>query len=286
MDWRGKTSRPGHKHLAAAAGCSLRTVRRIMRWLEAEGFAGLVSPGSTPDFRPGVLRQADGAEGNLAAVYVLATPRKLTRTDCSSAEFGRLSEFRRNSGTDPCAREARAGTPDPLSERAPRALPVLRRAAEPWPRWQAPKTRTESMAAAAVVRNHARLLGQLSAEHWRSLIRRYSDAGWTAGDVLEALDRRPDGSQHWHTAGVRSVAGWARYRLGLWLDPHGRPVLAPSAVRAAERERVRADQERTRLARRPGTDPAPYVARILADLAAQRRGLSPHGATIRVEVAR
>ena len=125
MDWHARTSRPGHERMAAAAGVSLRTVRRVMRWLESEGLAGLVSPGTTPDFRPGVLYGlSDCPEGNLAAVYVLTIPRKRPRSDRSSPEFGRLAESRRDSGKALRTREAESGKPrTPIGARSARTPP-------------------------------------------------------------------------------------------------------------------------------------------------------------------
>jgi hypothetical protein len=277
MDWREKTSRPGHEHIAAAACISLRTVRRVMRWLESEQLLGLVSPGTTPEFRPGVLHGLSGqGEGNLAAVYVLCVPRKRPCTAGSSADFGRPSCSRRELGVSPRPREARAGNPEARSARAPRAQPRVPHPAEPFPQWQTPKTRSESLAAASVVRNRARQLRQLSPEHWRYLARGFTGAGWCAGDVLYALDHGPGGRQHFHTADVRNVAGWARHRLGLWLDDLGTPLPSPSQIRAAGHESVLAEQRGRRQARQEAAeraatvDVAAHAARARAMLAARR----------------
>ena len=247
MDWQARTSRPGHERMAAAAGVSLRTARRVMRWLESEGLVGLVSPGSTPDFRPGVLHGLSGqAEGNLAAVYVLTIPRKRPRADRPSPEFVPLANSRRESAKAPRTREARTGKPKPRSARATRALPRVPHPAEAFTAWRNPETRSEGLAAAEVIRRGGRQLRRLSARHWRHLARRFTDAGWTPGDVLYALDHGPGGREHGYTATIRHVAGWARYRLGLWIDPQGVPLRSLSQRRAAGRARVLAEQSARR----------------------------------------
>jgi hypothetical protein len=249
MDWHARTSRPGHERMAAAAGVSLRTVRRAMRWLEAEGLAGLVSPGTTPDFRPGVLHGlSDQAEGNFAAVYVLTIPRKRPRSGRSSPEFVPLADSRRESGKALRTREARAGNPEPRSARAPRALPHVPHPAKPFTPRKPPENRSEGLAAAEVIRQGGRQLRRLSARHWRHLARRFTAAGWTPGDVLYALDHGPGGREHGYVSTVRHVAGWARYRLGLWLDPQGVPLPSRSQRRDAGRAQVLAEQSARRQA--------------------------------------
>lgn len=265
MHWQAKTSRPGHEQLAAAAGVSMRTVRRIMRWLEAEGLVGLVTAGTTPQFSPGVLMATDA--GNTAAEYVLTTPRPAAAT----REFVLPSCSRRELVSPTHAREARAGTAD--EDRAPRGLNHVPHPADPWPTWRAPENRSDGRAAAEVIRSSARLLARLSPEHWRSLARRFTAAGWSPGDLLFALEHEPGGRQHGWSAEVRSVAGWARWRLSLWLDSQGIPLPAPSQRRAAERDRIRAEQsarraERLRAAERP-VDVAGHAARARELLASR-----------------
>ena len=73
MNWRDRTSRPGHDGIAAAVGVSPDTVARAVRWLQERGLAGLVSPGTTETVRAGVLY---AGTGNLAAIYVLTVPKR------------------------------------------------------------------------------------------------------------------------------------------------------------------------------------------------------------------
>ena len=96
MDWRLRTTRPGHDLLrcqtcrgsgrtadasSACPGCggkplSADTVGRAVAWFQANGLLGLVSSGTTPLLRAHVLH---GGEGNLAAVYVCTVPGKRSR---------------------------------------------------------------------------------------------------------------------------------------------------------------------------------------------------------------
>jgi hypothetical protein len=241
--------------------------------LEERGYLGLVSPGWTSWLSAAALDDASGT----SAVFVLTVPRrKPVLTPAAAPPVNRpLADFRRKSGTGPRTREEKAGTANTASDRAARGLPHVPRMAGPWPTWRAPETRSEGLAAAGVVRNHARLLGRLSSEHWRSIARRFTAAGYSPGDLLHALDHGPDGRQHGWSADVRSVAGWARWRLSLWLDPQGHPVAPPSAARFAERERTRVEQAARRAERLRATerraDPAPYAAQVRADLQAMRQ---------------
>ena len=244
MDWRTRTTRPGHDRIAAripgrqpdGAG-STETVRRAIRWLEACGLLGLVSAGTCAAVRAHVLY---AGSPNLAAVYVLSVPSKrapLPRSVAGQDESVDLTKFRRNVVTAPRAREPGAGNPGPRSARAPRALLRVPHPAEAYPAWKTPKTRGEGLAAAAVVRDRGRLLARLSPRHWRHLARPFAAAGWCPADVLYALDHAPAGREHGYTEEVRHVAGWARHRLGLWLDSQGVPRSSPSQLRAAEHER-------------------------------------------------
>ncbi|GAA2830582.1 hypothetical protein GCM10020220_019430 [Nonomuraea rubra] len=71
-------------------------------------------------------------------------------------------------------------------------------------------------------------------------------AGWTAGDVLHALDHQPDGAAWTYTwtsrDQIRNVPGWVRFRLSMWLDEHGRPLPGKSQRLAAAAAKLRAEQ--------------------------------------------
>ena len=80
MNWRDRTSRPGHDGIAAAVGVSPDTVARAVRWLQERGLLGLVSGGTTAAVRPAVLY---AGTGNLAAIYVLTVPKRRSATPSS-----------------------------------------------------------------------------------------------------------------------------------------------------------------------------------------------------------
>lgn len=76
-------------------------------------------------------------------------------------------------------------------------------------------------------------------------------AGWDAGDLVVAVDRRPDGSWWPHSGdrGVREPARWLIHRLSAWLDEAGAPLASWRQERQAAHERVMAERE-ARLAAR------------------------------------
>jgi hypothetical protein len=142
-----------------------------------------------------------------------------------------------------------------------------------WPLGQNPQRRRERLAAAESLRRDHLVLRRMSARAVRSVVRIYFRTGWTPADVVYALDFRPDGRQHIETEPVRSPARWLACRLAWWLDSDSRPV-RPHSVDLRERAelaRAEAAVERARLQRRPGSDPAAYVAQVRAELHRRRR---------------
>jgi len=281
MDWRLRTARPGHDRVAAAAGVSVRTVKRVVRWLAGQGFLGVVSPGTTPLLRPGVLHGLTQiGEGNQAAIYVLTTPRKraqINKGGPAGNESGPLSRSRRERDKAPRAREARPGKVKGKTARPAGGLPDVPRSGARFPMGKNPETRTEGLAAAGALRNRSRLLAALSPEHLRHLCRALFTAGWSAADVLHALDHSPAGRQHGYTATVRQAAGWVRWRLSAWLRPDGTPLPSPGQARAAAAARDRLAQDARRAERRhaagkaAGVDVAARAAHARALLTAALR---------------
>jgi hypothetical protein len=264
-DWHTGRSRPTMARLVEVSGLSLRTVQRWCRWLENAGLLVVTEPGTTPDFRPGIL---NGCGSNLAREWQLVDPAVTPSQENLDLP-----------GTCKPYAGARAGTP--RSDAASRRLPDVPQTA-PWARWRNPKTRSEALTAAAVVRSASPFHRRLSERHWRSIARVFVASGWAPGDILHALDHLPDGSQHWHTAPVVNMAAWARHRLSLWLNDEGHPVLALSQRRAIEREQLQAEQAARRAARhraveRRGDYPG-WAAAARAMMAA-RPGVS-HGGSV------
>ena len=226
-DWTSLTTRPTWPRVMHSAGISRSTVAKDVRLLRDAGLLGVVETGSTPLFRPGVLRGLTG-EGNRAAEYVLCVPCRADSAD------------RRPSGVDgtrtPSGFRQEAGTTPPHA-RDDRLPPPAR-----WIVTVAPRTRGEMLAAARDLLRRSLMLTRVSARHLRALLRDYWQAGWTPADVLHCLDHRPSGDLWPHTDRVRSVAGWIRFRLGAWRAADGSPSAAPSQQRAAEHQRVQAEQ--------------------------------------------
>jgi hypothetical protein len=278
MDWRLRTSRPGHENIAASAGVSADTVARCVAWLQDRGLLGLVSPGTTAELRAGVLY---AGTGNLAAVYVLAVPRKRTplpRPGAGRQRFADLSGSRSDPDKAPRAREARPKVKT-ITARAARGLLMLPRGQNGLLRG-CPQTRSEGLAAAEVLRDQSRELARLSPAMIRHLCSPLFAAGWTAAEVLGAVDYGPGGRQHRYSRDVRHPAGWLRWRLARWIGPDGGPVPSPSQVRAAARERDRQDQaqrlaDAQRLAERRSAEPGTHADRIRAALGWRRGPVAP-----------
>lgn len=239
-DWHTGRSRPTLARLTDISGLSLRTVQRWTRWLETAGLLVVTEPGITPEFRAGILH---GRGDRLAREWQLADPAADETVTPPQVDLFEPSTGKPNAG-------ARA---EPQVDAAPRRLTAVPHP-EPWARWRNPKTRTEALAAAAVIRSASPFHRRLSERAWRSITRVYVAIGWAPGDILHALDFRPDGTPHWHTAAVVNPGAWARHRLSLWLDSQGSPMLAPSQRRAIEREQEQATQRARRTARQKAAE--------------------------------
>jgi hypothetical protein len=287
MDWRSRTTRPGHALLRCKTcrgtgrahgqadpcrGCggkplSADTVGRAVAWLQENGLLGLVSPGTTPLLRAHVLH---GREGNLAAVYVCTVPRKRSRPPrphgVSDRQFADLSGSCKETDLVPHARGHTKSTP--AKARAPRGQFMLPRSTHQQLHTH-PKNRTEGLTAAMAIQDRSTWLRLLSPEHVRHLARPYFAAGWSASDVLYALDHDHSGRQYGYSAAVRHPPGWARARLSRWLAPDGRPLPSRTQIQAARRQRVLAEQEARR--RRDSAAAAQAVDAIASGLGAAAR---------------
>jgi hypothetical protein len=239
MDWHDRTTRPTHEVLRGPhrpgcpgphkpgchrplAGCecgercgcpgrvSSDTVGRAVAWFGEAGLLGTVSPGVRADMRSWM----HAAEGNLAAVYVCTVPKRRSRTRCRVAGQGEFADLTTpRSGVVEAPRARPAEKTQNSKARAPRGLTMLPCGGSPLLH-RCPENRTEGLAAAEAVRERARDLRRLSAEHVRYLGRVFFASGWTPADVVHAIDHDPGGRQHgygpWGTM-ERSLAvtGWA-----------------------------------------------------------------------------
>ena len=103
------------------------------------------------------------------------------------------------------------------------------------------------------------------------VIKPFAGVGWSVGDLVIAIDRRPDGSVWPHSGdrGVREPARWLIHRLSAWLDEAGVPL-------ASWRQERRAAHERALAARRAAHERAlAERARIAAERASWGGGPGP-----------
>ena len=253
-NWRTMTSWRPRDRACAEIGSprdpskplSISAYKAARRVLEDRGFLGLVAQGWTSALRAAVLDDQTGT----CAVFVLTVPRRKQRlrSDQESPRVNRpLPGSRREPGEAPRAREAKTEVKDDNPEvkgekaRAPRGQPMLPPAGAA-PLTAVPENRTEALAAAQAMQERARVLRRISAEHLRHLARPFFAVGWSARDLLHAIDHDPGGRQHGYTSGVRSPAGSIRSRLAGWSGPNGIPLPSRSQRLAEARRQVLADQ--------------------------------------------
>ena len=101
----------------------------------------------------------------------------------------------------------------------------------------------------------------------RWLLRDFLTAGWTAEDVLHALDTHPDTGPYAYATsapgtrgGVRNPAGWVLHRLRAWRGPDGTPVAPFSTTHAAALTARRAEHLAHAAAERRATTAGPTAA--------------------------
>lgn len=250
------------ERIAEHLGCSRPSVARLLQKLHRAGLLGRVARGrsaqfGTPD-RNGELR----AE---SAVYVLAVPSLEEVQPVDSGEQsetpshlpvssknpsrGRVTHAREVAalGAMQAARSSGRTLKGKSDQRMVEALPAAHR--HPfWDVHRVPETRVEMLAAAAEMRRRSFVLRRASLRAIRSAARDFWLRGWTVGDVLRALDQRPDGTLWPHSGahGVRSVRAWCCYRLRRWRDAEGEPIASVGERRAREREVLISRQEDAR----------------------------------------
>lgn len=236
-DWRSKTTRPTWERLCDRTGLGRRTVARWLAWLRTAGLLGVVESGSTPELRPMALAHL---EGNRAALYVLATPAAAP-VDESGTPSG-LTE-----GESPSHARGDVDEQSPL--RGPeRRVATSQDAKTSW-RWTEPTTHGRSrLSCAQRLQERVPALRRLSDRHLRHLLRPWLEAGWTAADVVWALDHTPDGAARTWTTTVRSPKGWLVHRLRPWTDVAGAPLRPLSALAAERAETTRREQAEHRAA--------------------------------------
>lgn len=266
-DWLTGRTRPTLARLQEVSGLSRRCVQYWCRWIERQGLLDVLEPGVTPQFRPALLVDGDG--GNLAREWRLTIPGE---ERCTPPVLGFAL------GGDPevsSPTRARASTPKSNEDRRsapgsppPPPLPSSR----PRRPGRNPQRRRNRLAAAEQLRSEHQVLRRMSARALRSALREWSATGWTAADVLFALEQLPGGERVVHEDAVRSPAGWLASRLAHWRGPDGTPLPPHSAELAAraDADRAGARSERVRRQRAEPADPTPYAAMVRDQLARLR----------------
>lgn len=261
-DYESMTTRPGWEALAQAAGCTTRSVARILVQLESWGLLGRVAGGRQAQY---AAAGPDGERINEAAVYVLCVPSPLTLLPAlpePDVDINVIppalggSHLLKKKLTPTRAREkASLGVAPPRLPQQSGASagtgqltpyrPELR-----WDRHRTPKTPIQRLAAATELRHQIAALRPMSPKDLRSVVKDFFQAGWTIADLHHALDWTPDDARWPHSGtpdvthlGQREAAtrlrGWLRYRLNAWRTGSGEPLYSRSQrADAAHRERA------------------------------------------------
>ncbi|MGI5281755.1 hypothetical protein ACQEVF_59440 [Nonomuraea polychroma] len=243
-DWTTMTTRPTEQRIADDLGLSLSTVKRWIRWLRERGFLGVVEEGTTNRFRKGNgCGLTDDGLGNRAAVWVLCVP---------APELDESDTHTDKTTTEPPSCTSRRGVqegPTRARERSTSHRRKNRISTTDGPA-ATPGTRKHALQIAQKIHDESTTLRRLSPWYIRHLTRVFVAAGWTAQDVLHALDHQPDGTAWTYTwtsrDQIRNVPGWVRFRLSAWLDEHGRPLPGKSQRLEAAAAELRAEQEALR----------------------------------------
>lgn len=290
------------ERLAKVCECSRATVARTLALLHDTRLLGRVAPGRSAAFRPSRGGNDTSAE---TALYVLALPDEPESDPADRVDSGDENEtppnlqVDRNTPARTCTRDTHARSAvDTLraiiasgrrligaEDRALiESLPASDRESF-WGIDEHPQTRVEELAAAAELRRRAPVMRRVRARAVRSVMRPFIESGWTVRDVLEAIDRRPDGMPAPHSGahGVRSPRQWFAARLRAWTDHTGAPTTAPHERRRQQREALLAQSaqdrqqratDRQRAAANPITDSTrQQLAQARAACRRQRRRL-------------
>ena len=286
VDGASRTTRVVNERVAELAGCCVRTVQRWLRRLEEWGLLGLVAGGRSARWAP--LARCQDAEGrvvlerrNEAAVRSLVVPEGMAAAApalASSSSAGRGPVDNEGPAEPGCGSRCHPypslGILDPRTRArggpGGRGLVPLRgaeailgAAARPGGRvrgdrrrawWSPRRTRSTEEAVLGLARElqeRLRVLRGCSDRYVMRVIRPFFGAGWSVGDLVAAVDRRPDGSAWPHSGdrGVREPARWLIHRLSVWLDGGGVPLASWRQERQAAHERAMAEREARMVAR-------------------------------------
>lgn len=286
VDGASRTTRVVNERVAELVGCCVRTVQRWLRRLEQWGLLGLVAGGRSARWAP--LARSQDADGrvvlerrNEAAVRSLVVPEELAasvQAQASAASVGRGPVDNEGPAEPHCGLRCHPYPYSGILSPRTRARDVLGdeglvplrgaeaflgAAARPDGRvdpsrrrawWSPRRTRSTEEAVLGLARQlqeRLRVLQGCSDRYVMRVIQPFFGAGWSVGDLVVAVDRRPDGSAWPHSGdrGVREPARWLIHRLSAWLDDRGAPRLSWRQERAAAHERAMAEREARMVAR-------------------------------------
>jgi len=192
--------------------------------------------------------------------------RPVDETDTPMWTSGAGTQNGRAHAQDCTATRAKAGGPlrgrniaAPRQPQPKRAKPPNRSPGDqpcpecsPWTRTSPARTRSERLRLAHQLRRTSPDLARISPRLLRHLLRPWLHAGWTAADLVHAIDHHPATGPRRHSpttggpGAIRNPAGWLLARLRDWQTPDGTP--GPS------------QRQRTAAARAAGTYATPPPA--------------------------
>lgn len=191
-------------HLAAGAGCSVRTVSRVVAWAVEAGMLVCVEAGATAEFL--------GTRTNRAPSYVLTAPPTVVVEELGNppACGGWETSPRRNRG---------------LEERHDE---------QPWPVYDRTTTPTERGRAVGTLLQRTGIGGRVV--RWRAvaMLGPWFEAGWSVMELLHALDHHPDHPDTSRGDAARSARDPLRilgHRLAPW---RGRVTDLPPTLAAVD----------------------------------------------------
>ena len=229
------------------------------------GSAGVEDNFGTPNGSPLVTSQNGRAQ---ASARACTSCRRFVKTPLR-VETGPpgLPPTNRGRPKRPNRYHADGGEPAGQDTDNPPAVVCPRCHATRWVRHSPARTGADRLALADRLRHDAPPLAWVgTSRRLRWLLRDFLTTGWTAGDVLHALDTHPvDGPYAYATTapgtpgGLRNPAGWVLHRLRPWRGPAGIPVTPFSqthtAALAARRAAHLADTTAAQYAHAAATGP-------------------------------
>lgn len=255
---RSMTTSPGWDHLHASLGdVDRRTIGRHVRRLRQLGLLGVVHTGRT-------AQAAVKSSGELKAeraVYVLAVPSTLHLVEAGlsavdinvpptpvglrsnplhARESLEIKQFGPASPTETFSGDAPEGVADAPKRNRPAHVCSLRATIAQTSRAVA---REGEKLAVAELMEHVPALRKARPVFLAWVCRPFFVAGWTAADILHAIDHRPDSTRIPHDGadGVADIARWVGHRLSFWQTSSG-PRRSQSQRIAAEQSQLQAER--------------------------------------------